>query len=115
MANIPPDILAAQAAGKIPDDVSLGYLAESRDGPAKAAIIVLGCVAFITMMGRFYSRMKFVKKFGLDDYLAFLTMVFITLSLLLEKEKKRKRAKRKKEKGKKETEKVIKEPGTKMA
>jgi hypothetical protein len=104
MANIPPDILTAQAAGRIPDDVSLGYLAESRDGPAKVAIIALGCVAFITMMGRFYSRMQLAKKFGLDDYLAFLTMVFITLSLFQKRKRKRK-----------ETEKVIKEPGTKMA
>lgn len=76
MSNIPPDILAAQAAGRIPDGESLEYLAESKDGPAKAAIVFLGCLAFVTILGRFYSRIWLIKKLGLDDYLAFFTMVF---------------------------------------
>jgi fucose permease len=82
MSNIPPEILAAQAAGRIPTGESLEYLAESRDGPAKAAIVFVGCVAFVTMIGRFYSRIWLVKKLGLDDYLAFFTLVFCSPYIL---------------------------------
>lgn len=72
---IPEDILLANAAGRIPDDVSLEYLAETRDGPAKVAIVFLVCLAGVLMLVRLYARTWLVKKIGMDDILAVLTMV----------------------------------------
>lgn len=40
---IPDDILAANAAGRIPSGVTLEYLAESRDSSAIAGIIFMIC------------------------------------------------------------------------
>ena len=73
---IPDDILLADAAGTIPSDVSLEHLAESRDRPAKVAIIFMVCLAGVLMLVRLYARTWLVKKIGMDDILAVLTMVW---------------------------------------
>jgi hypothetical protein len=75
MSDIPANILAAQAAGNIPDGVSLEYLAQSGDGGSKIAVLVLGCLALVVVMSRCYARIWLIKKMGLDDVLAILTMV----------------------------------------
>lgn len=72
---IPPDILAAQAAGRIPDGISVSYLAQSRDHSAIVGIVFLVCLTGVLMALRLYARMFIVKKTGLDDALAILTMV----------------------------------------
>jgi hypothetical protein len=73
--TIPADILAAKAARRIPDNVSLEHLAQSRDGPAIAGIIFMVCLAGVLMSVRLYARMFLVKKLGLDDALATFTLV----------------------------------------
>ena len=73
--TIPADILAANAAGRIPSDVSLEYLAESRDDSAIAGIIFMICFTGVLMILRLYARAFLVKKVGLDDALAIVTMV----------------------------------------
>ncbi|KAE8143922.1 hypothetical protein BDV38DRAFT_4623 [Aspergillus pseudotamarii] len=85
--GIPDDILLADAAGRIPPGMSLEYLAESRDRPAIVAIIFLVCFTGAIMIVRLYARIWLVKKLGLDDALAILTMTiyisFVVLSLVL--------------------------------
>lgn len=73
--GIPDDILLADAAGRIPSGMSLEYLAESRDRPAIVGIIFLVCLTGVIMIVRLYARIWLVKKLGLDDVLAILTMV----------------------------------------
>jgi hypothetical protein len=73
--TIPSDILAADAAGRIPDDVSLSYLAQSRDHSAIVGIVFLVCLAGVLIVVRLYARLFMVKKIGIDDALAILTMV----------------------------------------
>lgn len=84
---IPDDILLADAAGTIPPGMSLEYLAESRDRPALVAIIFLVCFTGAIMIVRLYARIWLVKKLGLDDALAILTMLiyisFVILSVVL--------------------------------
>lgn len=73
--TIPADILAANAAGRIPKGISLSYLAQSRDHSAIVGIIFLACLTGLTMGLRLYARLFLVKRMGLDDALAVLTLV----------------------------------------
>lgn len=73
--TIPSDILAADAAGRVPSDVSLEFLAQSRDKPAIVGIIFMVCFTGLLMIVRLYARLFIVKKIGLDDALAILTLV----------------------------------------
>lgn len=78
--TIPEDILAANATGRIPDGVSLSYLAQSRDRSAIVGILFMVCFAGLLVLVRLYARLFLVKKLGLDDALAVLTMVCALLS-----------------------------------
>jgi hypothetical protein len=78
--TIPEDILVANAAGRIPDGITLSYLAETRDRPAIVGIIFMVCFAGLLMLVRLYARLVLVKKLGLDDALAVLTMVCVRFS-----------------------------------
>ncbi|KAJ5121284.1 uncharacterized protein N7515_009245 [Penicillium bovifimosum] len=81
--TIPSDILAASAAGRIPSDVSLDYLAEDRDRPAIIGIIFMICFTGLVMIVRLYARAFIVKRIGLDDALAIVTLLFyITFAAL---------------------------------
>ncbi|KAJ5587593.1 uncharacterized protein N7459_003358 [Penicillium hispanicum] len=84
---IPANILAAEAAGKIPDNVSLAYLAQSRDHSAIAGILFMICFTGLLMIVRLYARAFLVKKVGLDDALAILTLIiyisFVVLCIVL--------------------------------
>ncbi|KAJ5558218.1 hypothetical protein N7535_008433 [Penicillium sp. DV-2018c] len=81
--TIPEDILAAEAAGRIPSGVSLEYLAESRDRPALVGIIFMICFTGLVMIVRLYARAYIVKRVGLDDALAIVTLLFyITFAAL---------------------------------
>lgn len=82
MSDIPANILAAQAAGRIPDGVSLEYLAQSGDGGNKVGVLILGCLALAVVMSRCYARIWLIKKMGRDDALAILTMVLLPFSFL---------------------------------
>lgn len=73
--TIPSDILAADAAGRIPKDVSLEFLAQSQDKSAIVGIVFMVCFTGLLMIVRLYARLFIVKKIGLDDALAILTLV----------------------------------------
>lgn len=73
--SIPKDILAAEAAGRIPDGIPLEYLAQSRDYPAIVGILIVVCLSAIILLLRLYARGFLVKRLGLDDWLAVATMV----------------------------------------
>jgi hypothetical protein len=73
--TIPDDILAANATGRIPDGISLSYLAQSRDHSAIVGILFMVCFAGLIVLTRLYARLFLVKKLGLDDALAVLTTV----------------------------------------
>ncbi|KAJ5653760.1 hypothetical protein N7490_000763 [Penicillium lividum] len=83
----PADILAAKAAGRIPDGISLSYLAQSRDQSAIAGILFMVCFTGLLMLLRLYARVFIVKKVGWDDWLAILTSMiyisFVVLSIVL--------------------------------
>ncbi|CAG8196066.1 unnamed protein product [Penicillium salamii] len=85
--TIPSDILAADAAGRIPKDVSLEFLAQSQDKSAIVGIVFMVCFTGLLMIVRLYARLFIVKKIGLDDALAILTLllyiVFVVLSIVL--------------------------------
>ena len=75
---IPADILQAFAASNhsgIPDGITPGYLAENRDHAPLAAIFFLFAIATILLILRSAARLLLVKQFGLDDWLAVLTVV----------------------------------------
>lgn len=73
--TIPADILAASAAGKIPSDVSLELLAQTRDSPAIGGILFVGILTMCIVIARLSARAFVVLKIGLDDYLIALTAV----------------------------------------
>ncbi|KAJ5782306.1 hypothetical protein N7457_004080 [Penicillium paradoxum] len=85
--TIPADILAAQAAGRIPSDISLEYLAETSDRSAIVGIIFMICFTGLLMLLRLYARAFIVKKIGWDDALAIATLMlyiaFVVLSIIL--------------------------------
>ncbi|OQD60665.1 hypothetical protein PENPOL_c021G03932 [Penicillium polonicum] len=85
--TIPDDILAADAAGRIPNGVTLEYLAQSRDSSAIVGIIFMICFTGLLMIIRLYARAFIVKKLGLDDALAVVTLMlyiaFVVLSIIL--------------------------------
>ncbi|KAJ5969690.1 hypothetical protein N7501_005938 [Penicillium viridicatum] len=85
--TIPDDILAADAAGRIPNGVTLEYLAQSRDSSAIVGIIFMICFTGLLMIIRLYARAFIVKKMGLDDALAVVTLMlyiaFVVLSIVL--------------------------------
>ncbi|KAJ5552099.1 hypothetical protein N7494_001477 [Penicillium frequentans] len=85
--EIPADILAANEAGRIPNGVSLEYLAQSHDHSALVGIVFMASVTGIVFILRLYARISLIKKTGLDDWLAILTWTiyvsFVTLSIIL--------------------------------
>lgn len=74
-APIPADIQQAYEDGRIPDGISLEYLAENRDYGPVVAILFVGILTFMIVSFRIYGRIFLVGKFGLDDWLAVLAMV----------------------------------------
>ena len=70
-----PAVASAAAAGRIPPEVSLAFLDETKDAPAIAAIIFLLVLTGIVVLGRLFSRVFVLKRFGYDDALALLSFV----------------------------------------
>ncbi|KAJ5793396.1 uncharacterized protein N7503_009374 [Penicillium pulvis] len=85
--KLPANILDAHEAGRIPNGVSLKYLAQSRDHSALVGIVLMACLTGIVFILRLYTRISLIKKAGLDDWLAILTWTiyisFVSLSIIL--------------------------------
>jgi hypothetical protein len=69
-----PAITAAIQSGIVPPSISAEYLAESRDRPARRAIIFVGALTIVVVLLRFISRLS-VSRLGLDDALAAFSLV----------------------------------------
>ncbi|KAH8705883.1 hypothetical protein BGW36DRAFT_19069 [Talaromyces proteolyticus] len=83
LTDVPADIAHAFEVGNIPPGITVEFLMESRDGPTKAAIYFLFFFTFALMLARCYSRIFVVRKFGLDDWLACLTLIIYVPVLAL--------------------------------
>ena len=59
------------------DKLTQEYLEENRDGDAAIPILFLGVLVTLTLVLRCYGRLIIQKKFGVDDWLAVLTLVSI--------------------------------------
>lgn len=68
-------IARAMASGAVPAQITADYLMESRDRPAIVALIFLTVLTVIVVGTRCVSRLFILKIFGLDDYLALLSLV----------------------------------------
>ena len=75
----PPNSAAIAAVLTKPNDVPAGitqtYLEENRDHPVVVAILFIGVFVTLVLALRCYARVFIIKRFGLDDWLALLTMV----------------------------------------
>ncbi|KAH8651386.1 hypothetical protein BX600DRAFT_483779 [Xylariales sp. PMI_506] len=75
------DSLVAQAiaAGRVPSDITEAYLDESRDQQTIAGIIFVLTLTTICVLCRGLVRVYLVKRFGLDDWLAFFSLVLLAI------------------------------------
>lgn len=75
----PPNSAAIAAALAKPDYVPAGitqaFLEQNRDQPAVVAILFIGVFVTLIVALRCHARVFIVKSFGLDDWLALLSMV----------------------------------------
>jgi hypothetical protein len=74
-------IVRAIASGAVPPQITADYLMETRDHPAIVGLIFLAVLTGIVVGTRCVSRVFVVKGFGLDDYLALLSLVCFSLKL----------------------------------
>lgn len=70
-----PEVADAIAVGRVPQNISAEFLKESRDGQAMAGIMVVAVLTSVIVLGRLWSRMFLVRRFGTDDYLTLLSFV----------------------------------------
>jgi hypothetical protein len=77
---VEPAITAAIESGDVPPNITTEYLMETRDHPAIIALIFVGVLTFIVVSARCISRHFLVKSFGLDDGLAFFSVVRASFS-----------------------------------
>ena len=74
-----PEIIQAKFAAAnqsgIPPGITPDYLAESRDKAPLAAIYTIFAIAMVLLILRSFARIVLVKHFGIDDWLAVLTVV----------------------------------------
>lgn len=75
----PTNAQAIQAAlakpNYLPPGTTLALMEQSRDESAVVAILFVGSLVSVVVALRCYARVAIVKKFGLDDWLALLTLV----------------------------------------
>lgn len=86
---VDPRIQQAIANGTVPDGITAEYLAESRDGPSIIGIVFVTALTFVVVCTRLISRSCIVRRVGIDDALATLSLVrhqhgffFIRIALL---------------------------------
>ncbi|KAK4540017.1 hypothetical protein LTR36_009833 [Oleoguttula mirabilis] len=67
----------------IPLDITAALLEESRDKSAIVAILFVGALVYVFVALRSYARVFITKHFGLDDWLALLTLILYTAFIAL--------------------------------
>ncbi|KAF4595708.1 proteinrelated to integral membrane protein pth11 [Ophiocordyceps camponoti-floridani] len=65
----------AVAAGNVPPDISADFLAESRDGPAMVAIMLITTLTAGLVICRLLARTLMLQRFGVDDGLALASLL----------------------------------------
>jgi hypothetical protein len=65
----------------VPKGITAAFLLENRDRPAIVATLFTAALATLVVALRCYARIVIVRKFGLDDRLALLTLVSQTFSM----------------------------------
>lgn len=68
-------ILQAIADGKVPSDITAEYLSESRDRPSIIGIVFVTALTFLFVVTRLISRSFIVRRIGIDDVLAAVSLV----------------------------------------
>lgn len=68
-------VVDAIAAGTVPANVSAVYLSESRDQGSIVGIIFVTALTFLFVCARLVSRALIVRRVGVDDGLALISMV----------------------------------------
>lgn len=68
-------IQQAIADGNVPAGITAEYLGESRDRPSIIGIVFVTALTFIVVCTRMISRSCIVRRVGIDDALAALSMV----------------------------------------
>jgi hypothetical protein len=61
--------------GYLPDHDSAAYLAQSRDHSTIIAILFVGALVYVIIALRVLARLRLLRYFGLDDWLAVLALV----------------------------------------
>ncbi|RSL86923.1 hypothetical protein CEP52_008172 [Fusarium oligoseptatum] len=67
------DVAKAIADGRVPKDITAGYLNETKDAPAIAGIVFVTVLTSIVVLGRLTSRAFLIRRFGLDDTLTLIS------------------------------------------
>ncbi|KAM6480687.1 hypothetical protein HDV62DRAFT_102244 [Trichoderma sp. SZMC 28011] len=84
---VDPRITQAIANGTVPDGITAEYLSESRDGPSIIGIVFVTALTFVVVCTRLISRSCIVRRVGIDDALATLSLAllicFVGLSIEL--------------------------------
>ncbi|KJZ71044.1 hypothetical protein HIM_09571 [Hirsutella minnesotensis 3608] len=65
----------AIVAGRVPEDITAEFLKENRDTPAIVGIVIVGVITLIVVLSRTLCRVLLLQRFGVDDGLAFLSML----------------------------------------
>ncbi|KAM0249159.1 hypothetical protein ACHAQJ_009166 [Trichoderma viride] len=80
-------IQQAIASGTVPSDITAAFLSESRDRPSIIGIVFVTALTFIVVVTRLLSRLCIVRRVGIDDALAALSLAllicFVGLSIEL--------------------------------
>jgi small neutral amino acid transporter SnatA (MarC family) len=66
----------------VPQGITAAFLLQNRDRPAIIATLFTAAFAALVVALRCYARIVIVRKFGLDDRLALLTLVGLTFFII---------------------------------
>ena len=72
---------ALATSSNIPSRVTAAFLRETRDEPAIIAILFVGAIVLVFASLRCWARVFIVKDFGVDDWLALISLVSVTSDL----------------------------------
>lgn len=69
-----PRVDEAIASGRVPPEITPAFLNESQDAPAVVGIVLVTVLTVLVVGCRLFSRAFLVKRFGLDDTIALLSL-----------------------------------------
>lgn len=75
------DVDTAITDGRVPDGITAEYLKESRDKASIGGLIFVAVLTFLVVTARLFARGVLARRFGLDDGLAFVSLVRTPIGL----------------------------------